>query len=89
MNHTLELQLNNSPEVLERILRVARHRGFTVQLLNWLADTSSYSQLQMTVNSERPIHLLNNQLQKLYDVIHVKILDSQAPQTNWHKIQAG
>lgn len=81
MNHTLELQLNNSPEVLERVLRVARHRGFAVQLMNWLAGSEQQQpKLQMTVSSERPIHLLNNQLEKLYDVIAVDTLSSELQQ---------
>ena len=81
MNHTLALQLNDSPEVLERVLRVARHRGFAVQLMTWLAGAGQQqSQLQLTVSSERPIHLLNNQLEKLYDVIAVDTLASVAQQ---------
>lgn len=79
MKHTLELQLSSSPEVLERVLRVARHRGFAVQFMTWLADPEQQgTQLQMTVSSERPIHLLCNQLLKLYDVANVHTLDTPA-----------
>ena len=57
--YKLELVARHRPEVLERILRVARHRGFTV------------TTMEMTVRSDRTLELLVNQLVKLLDVLMV------------------
>jgi len=64
----LQINVNKSPEALERILRVVRHRGFKVELLHWKDETS---QLLLTVSSERSINLLTTQLAKLFDVTNV------------------
>lgn len=66
--NTLKLTLNSSPEVLERVLRVARHRGFKVELMSWQSELST---LEITVSSERHISLLSKQLEKLIDVTQV------------------
>ena len=66
--NTLKLTLNSSPEVLERVLRVARHRGFKVELMSWHSEQSI---LEITVSSERNISLLHKQLEKLIDVTQV------------------
>ncbi|NRA72660.1 MAG: acetolactate synthase 2 small subunit [Gammaproteobacteria bacterium] len=65
---SLKVSVNNSPELLERVLRVARHRGFKVELLSWNSESST---LEMTVSSERKISLLSKQLEKLIDVTQV------------------
>jgi len=74
--HTSRLKLivNQSPEVLERILRVARHRGFEVKLMHW---SSEHGELELTVSSQRAIHLLTSQLEKLFDVKQVTDLNEQ------------
>jgi len=66
--NTIKLIVNQSPEVLERILRVARHRGFEVKLMHWNSDVG---ELELTVSSQRAIHLLTSQLDKLIDVEQV------------------
>lgn len=71
----IQIDVNKSPEVLERILRVVRHRGFKVELLNWKDETS---QLLLTVSSERSINLLTSQLIKLFDVTNVIELNDVA-----------
>ena len=59
------------PEVLERVLRVIRLRGFTVTNMDMiLVDTQV--QLKITVKSDRTFDLLVNQLAKLPDVIEIK-----------------
>ncbi|GAA4889563.1 acetolactate synthase 2 small subunit [Ferrimonas pelagia] len=62
--HTLFIEMNPTADVLERILRITRHRGFTVANM----QMSCASAMQVTVTSERPIALLTRQLDKLYDV---------------------
>jgi len=72
--NTLKLSLNQSPEVLERVLRVARHRGFEVKLMHW---NSEIGELELTVSSQRAIHLLTSQFEKLIDVKQVTDLNEQ------------
>lgn len=72
--HTTELTLvaNHPPEVLERILRVVRHRGFTITAMTMTLENGKV-RLNFSVQSDREIHILINQLSKLYDVIDVNI----------------
>ncbi len=72
--NNLKLIVNQSPEVLERILRVARHRGFEVKLMHW---NSERGELEITVSSQRAIHLLMSQLKKIFDVKQVIDLNEQ------------
>ena len=71
MEHQIELTAQHRPEVLERILRVIRHRGFTVTQMNMqLIDDKV--RLKFTVKSDRTLVLLVSQLEKLPDVIEMK-----------------
>lgn len=71
MEHQIDLTAQHRPEVLERILRVIRHRGFTVTQMNMqLIDDKV--RLKFTVKSERTLELLVSQLEKLPDVIEIK-----------------
>ena len=68
--YTFELTAQHRPEVLERVLRVIRLRGFTVTNMDMaLVDTKV--QLKITVNSDRTFDLLVNQLAKLPDVLNI------------------
>ena len=68
MEHQIDLTAQHRPEVLERILRVVRHRGFTVTQMDMqLIDDKV--QLKFTVKSDRTLDLLVSQLEKLPDVI--------------------
>ncbi|WP_454901509.1 acetolactate synthase 2 small subunit [Aggregatibacter sp.] len=71
MEHQIDLTAQHRPEVLERILRVIRHRGFTVtQMEMQLIDDKV--RLKFTVKSDRTLDLLVSQLEKLPDVIEMK-----------------
>lgn len=71
MEHQIELTAQHRPEVLERILRVVRHRGFTVTQMDMqLIDDKV--RLKFTVKSDRTLVLLVSQLEKLPDVIEIK-----------------
>lgn len=71
MEQQIELTAQHRPEVLERILRVVRHRGFTVTQMNMqLIDDKV--RLKFTVKSDRTLELLVSQLEKLPDVIEIK-----------------
>ena len=69
--YTFDLIAQHRPEVLERVLRVIRLRGFTVTNMDMsLVDTQV--QLKITVKSDRTLELLVNQLAKLPDVLEIK-----------------
>ena len=71
MEHQIDLTAQHRPEVLERILRVVRHRGFTVTQMDMqLIDDKV--RLKFTVKSDRTLGLLVSQLEKLPDVIEIK-----------------
>ena len=71
MEHQIELIAQHRPEVLERILRVIRHRGFTVTQMDMqLVDDKV--RLKFTVKSDRTLDLLVSQLEKIYDVVEIK-----------------
>ena len=69
--YTFELTAQHRPEVLERVLRVIRLRGFTVINMD-MALIETQVQLKITVKSDRTFDLLVNQLAKLPDVIEIK-----------------
>ena len=74
MTRTLYLHAQNRPAVLERALRVTRHRGFDIKALTLQQDdTRKTIRLTVTVSGERPIDLLINQLEKLIDVLSVRV----------------
>ena len=69
--YTFKLTAQHRPEVLERVLRVIRLRGFTVTNMD-MALVETKVQLKITVNSDHTFDLLVNQLAKLPDVMEIK-----------------
>lgn len=77
------------PEVLERVLRVVRHRGFRLCALNMAPQLDCQDlQITVTVESERPIQLLHSQLAKLIDVIQVEAGEVRQAHTAAYSIRA-
>ncbi|KAE9527187.1 acetolactate synthase 2 small subunit [Testudinibacter aquarius] len=70
--YQLTLQAQWRPEVLERVLRVVRHRGYCVSQLHMTSTTEQIC-LDFSVMTERPIDALINQLDKLFDVQYVAV----------------
>ncbi len=68
MSIYLTLQCHKQQDVIERILRVVRHRGFTLDSMS-LASSCEQFELNLTLSSKRPVHLLVSQVEKLQDVI--------------------
>lgn len=68
--YKLELVARHRPEVLERILRVARHRGFTVTTME-MTLIETQVRLKIIVKSDRTLDLLVSQLEKLPDIVTV------------------
>ena len=76
--HQVNITAFNKPEALERILRVTRHRGFMVKQLTMVENESSdILSLEFTVASQRPITLLYSQLEKLWDVNGIEVLQQK------------
>ncbi|WP_109128348.1 acetolactate synthase 2 small subunit [Aggregatibacter segnis] len=71
MEHQIDLTAQHRPEVLERILRVVRHRGFTVTQMD-MQLIDGKVRLKFTVKSDRTLDLLVSQLEKLPDVLGIK-----------------
>ena len=71
MEHQIDLTAQHRPEVLERILRVVRHRGFTVTQMD-MQLIDGKVRLKFNVKSDRTLDLLVSQLEKLPDVLGIK-----------------
>ncbi|MBP2195630.1 acetolactate synthase 2 small subunit [Pantoea cypripedii] len=72
--HQLSIEARFRPEILERILRVVRHRGFQVCAMNMASAANAENiNIEMTVASQRSVDLLSSQLSKLMDVACVQI----------------
>jgi len=71
MRHQVLVHARQRPEILERILRVVRHRGFQITAMNMTQENDDKIQLHLTVVSERPLYLLTSQIDKLMDVEYV------------------
>ena len=63
------------PEVLERVLRLTRHRGFRIKQMDMDTQDGELV-INMTVVSERAVMLLSRQLEKLLDVTLVEVQES-------------
>ncbi|MDO4430444.1 MAG: acetolactate synthase 2 small subunit [Lonepinella koalarum] len=66
----LTIVANHRPETLERIFRVIRHRGFSVEKMQMKLENQKIW-CDLGVTGDRPIYLLIHQLVKLHDVIDV------------------
>ncbi|ANO31706.1 acetolactate synthase 2 small subunit [Vibrio breoganii] len=91
--YLLDIKADDKPVLLERVLRVVRHRGFTVrQVAGTQNHQSKIASVEIIVDSERPITFLTNQIEKLWDVISVdviKIDNNELPNNNLqHKVSA-
>ncbi len=76
--HTLAIEAKPQPELLERVLRVTRHRGFVVkQCVMANTEETSGITIEVTVESDRPITNLYHQLDKLWDVTNIKLVANQ------------
>ncbi|MCR3755590.1 MAG: Acetolactate synthase isozyme 2 small subunit [Sodalis sp. Psp] len=74
MQHSLSIEARFRPEVVERILRVVRHRGFELCMLNMTPRREAESiNIRLIVTSKRSVDLLSAQLRKLMDVACIEI----------------
>ena len=75
MNHyQLNIKADDKQVVLERILQVARYRGFLISGINAKVNTgTNVGLIELYVKSERSIELLIDQINKLVDIIEVTV----------------
>lgn len=76
MMHIFNIKAINSPAIIERLLRVTRHRGFTLQSMH-VDTTIEQIDMELLVTGKRPATYLLNQLQKLYDVKNISVSSQQ------------
>ena len=73
--YLLDIKADDKPVLLERVLRVIRHRGFIVkQVAGTQNHESKIASVEIIVDSERPISFLVNQIEKLRDVRTVDVI---------------
>jgi acetolactate synthase II small subunit len=88
-NHVLTIQTKNQPVVLERLLQVTRYRGFEVAGME-MKPMADFSGLLVTLSivSDKPISLLTNQLNKLYDIEYLDCVESEQTQAEAGSMRA-
>ena len=83
MIYNLALTLAQQPEVVERVLRVTRHRGFRVTEMDMHLGDNGTTRLGLVVESDRALELLSHQLSKLIDVTACEVLPTQHTATRY------
>ncbi|KGY07855.1 MULTISPECIES: acetolactate synthase 2 small subunit [Vibrio] len=72
--YLIDIKADDKPVLLERVLRVVRHRGFVVkQVAGTQNHESKIASVEIIVDSDRPISFLTNQIEKLWDVRTVEV----------------
>lgn len=70
----IEFTAKNQAELLERVFRTVRHRGFSV--LSSKMDLNTRTNLfhvELCVTSKRPVEYLTKQLEKLWDLVELEV----------------
>ena len=76
--YQLIIMADDKQVVLERILQVTRYRGFLINGMNAEVNTgNNVATITMSVSSGRPISLLIDQINKLFDIKGVKVDNSE------------
>lgn len=67
--YLLDIKADDKPVLLERVLRVIRHRGFIIKkVVATQNHESKVASVEIIVDSDRPISTLINQIEKLWDI---------------------
>ncbi|GLT13327.1 acetolactate synthase 2 small subunit [Vibrio algivorus] len=78
--YQLNIKADDKPVLLERVLRVIRHRGFIIrQVIATVNHESNIATVEIIVDSNRPITILINQIEKLWDI---RTVETQLLQTH-------
>ncbi|MFC3023814.1 acetolactate synthase 2 small subunit [Vibrio zhugei] len=74
--YLIDIKADDKPVLLERVLRIVRHRGFIVrQVAGTQNHASKIASVEVIVDSDRPITTLTNQIEKLWDVMTVDVTE--------------
>ncbi len=72
--YLLDIKADDKPVLLERVLRVVRHRGFVIkQVAATQNHESKIASVEIIVDSDRPISTLTDQIEKLWDIRSVDV----------------
>ncbi|SON51251.1 acetolactate synthase 2 small subunit [Vibrio tapetis] len=72
--YLLDIKADDKPVLLERVLRVVRHRGFIIKQVAATQNHESHvASVEIIVDSDRPITFLTNQIEKLWDIRSVTV----------------
>lgn len=72
--YLLDIKADDKPVLLERVLRVVRHRGFIIKQVAATQNHDSHvASVEIIVDSDRPISFITNQIEKLWDVRTVDV----------------
>ncbi|WP_367987722.1 acetolactate synthase 2 small subunit [Vibrio sp. NTOU-M3] len=72
--YLLDIKADDKPVLLERVLRVIRHRGFIIkQVAATQNHESKVASVEIIVDSDRPISFITKQIEKLWDVRTVEV----------------
>lgn len=67
--YQLIIKAEDKPVLLERVLRVIRHRGFIIKQVAATQNHESHvASVEIIVDSDRPISTLIHQIEKLWDI---------------------
>ncbi|MCW8331471.1 acetolactate synthase 2 small subunit [Photobacterium sp. SDRW27] len=78
--YLLDIKADDKPVLLERVLRVIRHRGFIIKQVTATQNhESKIASVEIIVDSDRPISTLINQIEKLWDIrtVETTILENR------------
>ncbi|SHO54319.1 acetolactate synthase 2 small subunit [Vibrio quintilis] len=72
--YLIDIKADDKPVLLERVLRVVRHRGFIIKQVAATQNHESHvASVEIIVDSDRPISTLINQIEKLWDIRTVEV----------------
>lgn len=74
--YLIEIEADDKPVLLERVLRVTRHRGFIIkQVMATQNQANKIARVDIVVDSCRSISFLTNQIAKLWDIRQVEVTE--------------
>lgn len=73
MNYQIELEANDQPAIVERVLQTVRYRQFNVNTMMMRHTESDKLSISLQVSSQHSINILTSQLNKLYDLTRLTV----------------
>ncbi|MDG1733994.1 MAG: acetolactate synthase 2 small subunit [Thalassotalea sp.] len=74
--HMFTITAHKNPLVMERLLQVVRYRGFTLHSVSMFpSDVEQEVNVQLSVETDKSVENLKNQLLKIIDIKHITVED--------------